>query len=546
MRDFFSLEGPFQKYGGFVADMMILSLMWILFSLPVITIGASTTALFYVATRRIADREGYITSDFWEAFKVNFVKSTLLWLMYGAVLLVLVVNITMAGEIGDLSRFIMTVQVIMLVQLIFVFIYMFPIAARFEMKKLDIIKSSFFMANRHLLTTISCAVLMVVVFYAMLVMPFLIFLAPGIYAMLASFMLVKIFKRYRPEMDKDPQLELMEIEQKKEEAKRMKMFELSNKNGMCVKVTNMGCAIMKILIPTEKGTVDIVHGFEAPEEYMEKHPFFGVVCGRVANRIAGGKFMFEGEEISLELNDGNHHLHGGSDGFDKKIWAVLSSSDNSVLFSLSSPDGDSGYPGDLNCKVEYSLSDDNVLRIDYHVATNTKTVCNLTNHSYFNLCGFEAKNIYGQHLEICSDKMTAVDGELIPTGEFVNVDYTPFDFRKPKAIGMDIEAASKVNDTGGYDHNYVLRGEGKAASVYSPHTNIRMSVYTNSPGLQLYTGNFLDGSVTGKGVSYDKHSAFCLETQFFPNAVNIPSFPSVVVANGKPQTSYTEFKFEWQ
>ena len=545
MRDFFSLDGPFQKYGGFVGDMMILSFMWMLFSVPLFTIGASTTALFYVSTRRIADRERYITSDFWEAFKSNFVKSTLLWLGYCVILILLVINILMSGQIGDWSSFVLPVQIIMLAQLIFIFIYMFPIAARFEMKKRDIIKTSFFMANRHLLTTLTCAVLIVGVLYVILLIPFMIFLAPGIYAIMSSYMLVRVFKRYRPDMDKDPMLEIMEIESKKEEAKKMKTFELTNKNEMCVKLTNVGCAIMKILIPTEKGPVDIVHGFETPEEYMHKHPFFGVVCGRVANRIAGGKFIFEGKEVNLELNDGKHHLHGGSDGFDKKTWAVLSSSSSSIVFSLSSPDGDSGYPGDLNCKVKYSLSDDNVLRIDYQATTSTKTVCNLTNHSYFNLCGHDAKSIYSQELIINSDKLTAVDGELIPTGEFLSVESTPFDFRAPKTIGQYIGAAGNVNNTGGYDHNYVLRGEGKAASVYSPNTKIRMCVYTNSPGLQLYTGNFLDGSVTGKDVAYNKHSALCLETQLFPNGLNIPSFPSAVVTNEEPQTFYTEFKFAW-
>ena len=545
LRDFFSIDGAFQKYGGFVADTLILGLLWILFSLPLVTIGASTTALYYVATRRIADREGYITSDFWEAFKGNFVKSTLLWIGFSLFTFILVLNIVMASGVGDIASFILPMQILVLAQLVFLFIYMFPITARFEMRKRDIVKTSFFMANRHLLTTLTCVALMAVMLYAIMIMPIMFFLAPGIYAIMSSYMLVRVFKRYRPEMDKDPRLEIMEIEQKKEEAKKMKMFELTNKNGMCVKVTNVGCAIMKILVPTQKGPVDIVHGFDTPEEYMGKHPSFGVVCGRVVNRIANGKFMFEGKEVSLELNDGKHHLHGGSDGFDKKIWAVLLVTDNQIEFSLASPDGDSGYPGDLNCKVKYSLSDDNVLRVDYQAATSTKSVCNLANHSYFNLCGHDAKNIYGQELTIYSDKLTAVDAELIPTGEFVMVDSTPFDFRTPKTIGQDIEAAGKVNNTGGYDHNYVLKGEGMAASVYSPHTNIRMSVYTNSPGIQLYTGNFLDGSVSGKGVTYNKHSAFCLETQLFPNAINIPTFPSVIVSSGSPQSFYTEFKFEW-
>ena len=403
------------------------------------------------------------------------------------------------------------------------------------------------MANRHLLTTITCIALALGLVYLLIILPFLIFLAPGIYAVLSSYMLVKVFKRYRPEMDKNPILELQEIEAKLEEAKRMKIYDLTNKNGMCVKITNVGCAIMKILIPTEDGHVDVVLGLDTPQEYKENNkPHFGVVCGRVANRIANGKFMFGDEEISLELNDGKHHLHGGSVGFDKRIWNTLSSTENNVVFSLNSYDGDSRYPGDLHCKVEYSLTDDNTLRIDYFAETMTKTVCNLTNHSYFNLCGFDAKDIYSQEMEINSGKITSVDDELIPTGEFEYVDSTPFDFRTPKTIGQDIFEAGEVNDTGGYDHNYVLRGEGKAASVYSPNTNIRMNVYTNSPGLQFYSGNFLDGSASGKGVIYNKHSGFCLETQFYPNSVNIPSFPSCVVTKEEPQTFYTEFKFDWK
>ena len=544
MREFFSLEGGFQKYGGFLADIMILSLLWLLFSIPFITLGASTSALFYVATRRIANREGYITSDFWEAFKTNFVKSTVLWMVFCVLFLLLVLNFIASGELGGMRNFVLPVQIVVLIQLVFAFIYVFPLAARFEMPKMQILKTSFYMANRHLATTVTCTVLLLATLYLTFIAPIFALLAPGVYAVLSSYMLVRIFKRYRPEMDKDPLLEIKEIEAKKEEAKKMKVFELRNQNGLMVKATNVGCAIMQILIP--KNHVDIVLGFDSPEEYLNvAHPFFGVVVGRFANRIANGRFMLDQKEVVLEQNDGEHHLHGGSSGFATKIWSVVSHSEDSVTFSYKSPDGDSGYPGDLYAQVKYTLTNENVLRIDYSAATTTKTICNLTNHSYFNLSGHDCKSILDHVLKLNADSITACDGELIPTGELINVAGTPFDFRSEKAIGKDIGATDEISGAGGYDHNFVLGGEGLAAEVYSPVTGIRMSVKTNSPGIQLYTSNMLDGTVTGKGCTYEKHSSFCLETQIFPNAINIPHFPSCIVEKDSPQSFYTEFKFGW-
>ncbi|MCL2225843.1 MAG: galactose mutarotase [Defluviitaleaceae bacterium] len=326
----------------------------------------------------------------------------------------------------------------------------------------------------------------------------------------------------------------------------MNIYELKNKNGMKVTVTNLGCAIMKVEIPAKGGTKDVVLGFDKPEEYKGKHPFFGVAVGRFANRIGGGKFELSGKTYTLEKNDnGVNHLHGGVDGFDKKEWHVEFSCDEKIVFVLQSPDGDSGYPGDLTVLVTYTLTEKNVLKVEYKAITETETICNLTNHSYFNLCGHDAKDVYGHELQIFSDKITEVDGELIPTGGYVDIAGTPFDFRTAKTIGADLQAAGEVNNTGGYDHNYVLRGEGKAASAYSPSTGIRLTVNTNSPGMQLYTGNFIDGTVTGKGVTYQKHSGFCLETQLFPDSINKPNFPSCVVKKGTPQKFYTEFSFEW-
>ena len=321
-------------------------------------------------------------------------------------------------------------------------------------------------------------------------------------------------------------------------------YKLANKSGISMTVTNLGCAIITLNVPTKDGgTKDIVLGLETAEDYLKTHPYLGVVAGRVANRIGGGKFSLGGKEYNLETNDGSHHLHGGVKGFDKKEWDVMESSDNRIVFQYESADGECGYPGNLLARVTYTLTDTNTLRIDYHASTDTETICNLTNHSYFNLEGHDAKDIYGHELQITANNITAVDKTLIPTGEYTPVEGTPFDFRRAKPIGKDLEAA------GGYDHNYLNLEGGKiaplSASVYSPVTGIRMSLTTNSPGMQLYSGNFLSGAENTKGgAAYGKHSGFCLETQLFPDAINKPNFPSPVVTKAQPQEFFTEFKFE--
>jgi len=319
----------------------------------------------------------------------------------------------------------------------------------------------------------------------------------------------------------------------------IKTFEMANKNGITMTVTNLGCAIISLRVPDKNGVArDIVHGLDSAEDYMKEHPFFGVVCGRIANRIGNARFTLDGVEYVMEANDGPHHLHGGTNGFDKKIWTVEEVAVNKLAFSYVSPDGESGYPGKLTVYCVYTLTDDNTLRIDYRAETDTKTVCNVTNHSYFNLEGHDAKDIYDQVMQIFSDKFTAIDETLIPTGKLEDVTGTPYDFRKAKPIGQDIKATGK-----GYDHNYVLDTPGIAAVVYSPVSGISMAVKTNSPGVQFYTGNVIDGSVSGKGVTYQRQSAFCLETQLFPDCVNKPEFPSPVVTADKPQEYYTEFVF---
>ena len=321
------------------------------------------------------------------------------------------------------------------------------------------------------------------------------------------------------------------------------IYKLTNKNGISMKVTNLGCVIMTLNIPTKSGvTKDIVLGLDNAEDYKSAPYFLGAVIGRVANRIGNGKFTLGGKKYSLETNNGPHHLHGGSDGFDKKEWTVLESSDNKIVFEYISPSGESGYPGSLTACVTYTLTDANTLRIDYRAETDSETICNLTNHSYFNLEGHDAKDIYNHEMQMSANAITAVDETLIPTGEFLPVENTPFDFRTPKTIGKDIEKS------GGYDHNYLVNGEPTplTASVYSPITGIRMTLTTSSPGIQFYSGNFMDGSAkTKNGTAYGKHSGFCLETQIFPDAINKPNFPSPIVVKGKPQETFTEFAFEW-
>jgi aldose 1-epimerase len=329
----------------------------------------------------------------------------------------------------------------------------------------------------------------------------------------------------------------------------IKTYKLTSEKGISMTVTNYGCAIINLEMPGKDGKVrDIVLGLSKAEDYETvKHPFFGVVAGRFANRIGNGAFTLGGTSYQLETNDGPHHLHGGLNGFDKKVWNVEEATNSKIIFTYNSPHGEGKYPGNLNARVTYTLQGD-TLRVDYNAETDTETICNLTNHSYFNLNGYDSQNIFDHELEIVSDKITAVDAGLIPTGEFTCVTNTPFDFRTAKTIGERLEAAGQVSNTGGYDHNFVLRAPGKAASVYAPQTGIRMTVLTNSPGMQLYTGNMIpvgEASVTGKGVTYKKHSGFCLETQIFPDAINKPNFPCCVVTKDKPQNFYTEFKFEW-
>jgi len=326
------------------------------------------------------------------------------------------------------------------------------------------------------------------------------------------------------------------------------LFTLWNGGGMKVEIINIGAAVVSLTVPDkDKRPTDVALGFSSGKEYVTNKPYFGAVVGRFANRIKNGEFKLDGKTYRLEKNDGNHHLHGGNGGYAKKPWDYSINADNTLTFALASPDGDEGYPGDLKIRVTYELKDDNSLTLRYEAETKSKTICNLTNHCYFNLNGCGSQTTVLNHImRINADEITDADAELIPTGKFTGVSGTPFDFRSEKAIGKDISGDNPlIKAAGGYDHNYVLNpGAPFAARVYSPETGIVMEVETDRPGMQFYTGNFLDGSVTGKnGIRHEKQSGFCLETQFYPDTPNRPEFPSCVITPDKPLKTFTTYKF---
>lgn len=331
----------------------------------------------------------------------------------------------------------------------------------------------------------------------------------------------------------------------------VELYTLINDQGMEVKIIPYGAIIVSIQVPDRNGRLgDVVLGFENLAGYLEPHPFFGAVAGRYANRIAGGKFTLNGVEYTLAQNNGPNHLHGGVKGFDKKVWEAetfISEGEVGLHLACESPDGEEGYPGTLKAEVTYSLDNNQALRIDYHATTDQATVINLTNHSYFNLAG--AGTILEHELMIDASRFTPVDATLIPTGELSSVAGTPFDFTQPIAIGARINEADEQLGYGqGYDHNWVLNHSpgslDLAATAYEPITGRILEVHTTQPGVQFYTGNFLNGAFTGKeGAVYNQRSGFCLETQHFPDSPNQPNFPSTVLEPGQQYNQTTVFKF---
>lgn len=333
--------------------------------------------------------------------------------------------------------------------------------------------------------------------------------------------------------------------------KQVKLYTLTNANKMKVAITNYGGRVVSILVPDKEGKItDVALGYEKLSGYeKQKEPFFGAIIGRYGNRIGKGKFSLDGKDYQLELNDGLNTLHGGTSGFYAKVWDATQPNDSTLVLSLNSPDGEGGYPGNLRVQVTYTLTSLNGLKIDYQAESDKKTVINLTNHTYFNLSGEGDSTILDHVLMINADNITPIDTTLIPTGNLMSVKGTPFDFTKPTAIGKRInEDNQQLKNGKGYDHNFVLNkmtGLVEVASVFSPKTGIKLHVITEEPGLQFYSGNFLNGKDhDGKnGHAYPYRSAFCLETQHFPDSPNKPSFPSTVLNPGQTYHTTTIYQF---
>lgn len=328
------------------------------------------------------------------------------------------------------------------------------------------------------------------------------------------------------------------------------LYTITNGMGSRVELTNFGASVVSLLVPDESGVLtDVVLGCASAADYEKQTAHLGAVPGRHANRIGKGVFTLNGRQYHLCINNGSNHLHGGKMGFGRRLWNHTATEDQ-VIFSYLSPDSEEGYPGTMLVSVAYSLDEENQLNIEYNALCDKDTVVNLTNHTYFNLGGHHSGTVLDHQLCIHSSYFTENDQECLPTGVILPVEGTPMDFRQPKAIGRDIEMEDiQLKNGSGYDHNYVLDNlEGDfilAAEAWSPKTGIAMNVYTTQPGVQLYTANFIHtGNVVPKdGGTYEKNSGLCLETQHYPNAMEHPHFPSVVLHAGELYHHVTAYEF---
>lgn len=317
-------------------------------------------------------------------------------------------------------------------------------------------------------------------------------------------------------------------------------YTLTNRNGLEARIMTYGGILVSLRIPDRQGALaDVVLGFDSLAPYLSEHPYFGALIGRYANRIARGRFRLNNVEYQLACNNGPNHLHGGIAGFDKKVWQAdteINTDGPQLILHCKSPDGEEGYPANVEVNVSYTLMQSNALKLDYSARTDGPTIINLTSHAYFNLAGHDS--VLGHRLRLVADHYLPVDETLIPTGEQAAVTGTPMDFRRLTPIGHYLQSNAKSEQLqrarGGYDHNWVLTKNENAcmlaAEVMEPSTGRLMQVYTTQPGVQFYSGNFLDGTLTGKrGQAYQKHAGFCLETQHFPDSPNHPCFPSTVL-----------------
>lgn len=332
--------------------------------------------------------------------------------------------------------------------------------------------------------------------------------------------------------------------------KQVGLYTLRNRNGLLAQVTNYGAIIVSIHVPDKNGNMaDIVQGYDTASEYINGNgPYMGAVCGRCANRIALGKFKLGDKEFSLAVNNGPNHLHGGLTGFSKVVWDVAGSSSSHVRLEYLSKDMEEGYPGNVRASVTYTLTDGNELRIDYNAVTDRTTVVNLAGHSYFNLAGAGSGSIYDQELMINAAFFTPIDETSAPTGEILSVKGTPLDFTKPKKIGQSIDDDFEQLKFGaGFDHNFVLNHRtgttGLAAVAHDPVSGRVLEVYTTQPGVQLYTANWIENEPGKGGKRYGRRWAFCLETQHFPDSVNQPHFPPVVLNPGEDYSHSCIYRF---
>lgn len=329
------------------------------------------------------------------------------------------------------------------------------------------------------------------------------------------------------------------------------LYTLKNRQGMEVCVTNFGGRIVSVMVPDKNGEMqDVVLGFDSIADYRNIPSDFGASIGRYANRINQGKFVMDGQAIQLPQNNFGHCLHGGPEGWQYQVYEAVQPNDSTLELKRFSPDGDANFPGNVTAKVVYTLKSGNAIDIRYEATTDRKTVINMTNHSYFNLSGNPSVPITDHILYIHADHYTPVDSTFMTTGEILAVAGTPMDFNIPKAIGQDIEKYDflQLKNGNGYDHNWVLNTRGDetqvAARLLCPETGIILDVYTDEPGIQVYTGNFLDGTVTGKkGNVYAQRAAVCLETQHFPDSPNKPEWPSVYLEPGQTYTSHCVYQF---
>jgi aldose 1-epimerase len=334
------------------------------------------------------------------------------------------------------------------------------------------------------------------------------------------------------------------------DGKTVNLFTIKNTNGVELKVSEFGATLVSLKVPDREGNFeDIIQGFDNLEGYIKDNTFQGVTAGRYANRIGKGKFTLDGKEYTLATNDGENHLHGGIEGFGKKVWKgeeLKTDEGAGVKLTYLSEYGEEGYPGNLDCTVKYILNNDNELKIVFDTKTDKPTPVNLTNHAYFNLKGEGEGTILDHKLKLNAEEYTPVDNGLIPTGEIKSVEGTPLDFTEMKTIGADIEKVDK-KFSGGYDHNFVLPESGNSLTmvcrVVEPESGRVMEIYTTKPGTQFYSGNFLDGLKGKGGKVYDQHYAFCIEPQYYPDSPNKTNFPSCILRPGEEREEIILYKF---